>query len=124
MRTKAPAAASALPVSGPSAQAKSPIAPTAPTNRPIYVTLAGRAGDFLTCSDELLSACWAAMRADARALDGLEGHDTGAWLGGPLAVDALAVAATATTLLAASELAHARGAARPSVGLSAEHAAL
>ncbi|HXN39646.1 MAG TPA: hypothetical protein VN892_16550, partial [Solirubrobacteraceae bacterium] len=64
------------------------------------------------------------MRADVRALDTLEVHNTGAWLGGPLAVDDLAVAATATALLAASELAQARGAARPSVGLSGEHAAL
>lgn len=64
------------------------------------------------------------MRADARAQDALEVHDAGAWLGGPLAVDDLAVAATATALLAAGELAQARGAARPTVWLSAEHVAL
>jgi len=64
------------------------------------------------------------MRGDARAVDALEVHGTGAWLGGPLAVDDLAVAATAAALLAASELAQARGAARPTVELSAEHAAL
>jgi crotonobetainyl-CoA:carnitine CoA-transferase CaiB-like acyl-CoA transferase len=64
------------------------------------------------------------MRADARAQDALEVHDAGAWLGGPLAVDDLAVAATATALLAAAELAQARGAARPTVWLSAEHVAL
>lgn len=64
------------------------------------------------------------MRGDARAVDALEVYDAGAWLGGPLAVDDLAVAATAAALLAASELAQARGAARPTVELSAEHAAL
>ncbi len=71
-----------------------------------------------------MGTCWAATRADARALDTLEVRDMGAWLGGPLAVDDLAVAATAAALLAAGELAQARGAARPSVRLSAEHAAL
>jgi hypothetical protein len=78
----------------------------------------------LTVAGELLGACWEAMRADARALDTLEVDQAGPWLGGPLAVDCLAVGATATALLAAADLAEARGARRPTVGLSGEHVAL
>jgi len=74
--------------------------------------------------DELMSACWAAMRADERTLDAVEINGADAWLGGPLPVDSLALAAAAAALLAAAELAQARGAGRPTVGLSAEHVAL
>jgi hypothetical protein len=47
-----------------------------------------------------------------------------AWLGGPLAVDELAVGAVSCALIAAAELAQARGARRPAIGLSGEHVAL
>jgi crotonobetainyl-CoA:carnitine CoA-transferase CaiB-like acyl-CoA transferase len=50
--------------------------------------------------------------------------DRGVWFGGPLDVDGLAVAAVADALLAAADLADARGLGRPSVSLSAEHVAV
>jgi len=50
--------------------------------------------------------------------------DRGVWFGGPLDVDGLAVAAVANALLAAADLADARGLGRPSVSLSAEHVAV
>jgi hypothetical protein len=64
------------------------------------------------------------MQGDASAARGLEIQRGDAWLGGPLPVDDLAVGAVAAALLAAAELAEARGAGRPIVGLSAEHVAL
>src|SRR4051812_5287248 len=73
---------------------------------------------------DLEAACWAAVGGADSARHGLEVTRRDAWLGGPLAVDALAVAAVAAPLLAAAELAEARGAARPAVALDAEHVAL
>ena len=55
---------------------------------------------------------------------GVELADPGVWLGGPLDVDGLAVDAVGTALLAAAELAEARGLGRPEVSLSAEHVAV
>ncbi|MCW3046840.1 MAG: L-carnitine dehydratase/bile acid-inducible protein [Solirubrobacterales bacterium] len=75
-------------------------------------------------SSGLTSVCWAAVGGDERALEGLDVVERDAWLGGPLPVDGLAVGATATALLAAAELAEARGARRPAVGLSGQHVAL
>jgi hypothetical protein len=72
----------------------------------------------------LTAACWSAVGGDAAALSGLEVTDRDAWLGGPLAVDDLAIGAVSAALLGAAELADARGAGRPEVRLSAEHAAL
>lgn len=72
----------------------------------------------------LTAACWAAVGGTPRALDGLEVTGREAWLGGPLAVDGLAVGAVAAALLAAAELAGARGARRPVASLSAEHVAV
>jgi CoA-transferase family III len=50
--------------------------------------------------------------------------DRATWLGGPLAVDELAVGAVSEALVAAADLAEAREAARPAVSVSAEHVAL
>ena len=72
----------------------------------------------------MLRECWSALGGDPAAVGELEVADAGAWLGGPLAVDDLAVAAAGAALLAAAELAEARGLGRPSVALSAEHVAL
>ena len=57
-------------------------------------------------------------------LAGVEVSGRGSWLGGPLDVDGLAVGAVAAALLAAAELAEARGLPRPAVSLSAEHVAV
>jgi hypothetical protein len=57
-------------------------------------------------------------------LEGVEVAARGPWLGGPLDVDGLAVDAVGTALLAAAELAEARGLGRPAVSLSAEHVAV
>src|SRR4051812_14211941 len=73
---------------------------------------------------DLVAACWAAVGGDDAARRGLEVAGRDAWLGGPLAVDTLAVGAVAAALLAAAELAEARGAARPAVALDAGHVAL
>jgi hypothetical protein len=70
------------------------------------------------------AGCLGAVRGDAATPNGLELTDREAWLGGPLAVDDLATAAVSAALLAAAELADARGAGRPHVRLSAEHVAL
>ena len=51
-------------------------------------------------------------------------RSAGAWLGGPLDVDGLAVDAVRSALEAAAELAEARGLGRPQVSLSAEHVAV
>jgi CoA-transferase family III len=67
---------------------------------------------------------WAALDGDAEAVTRVNVLGAGPWLGGPLAVDDLAVGAVATALLAASALAAARGFAPPAVELSAEHVAL
>ena len=50
--------------------------------------------------------------------------DRGPWFGGPLDVDGLAVEAVAAALVAAAELAEARGLGRPAASLSAEHVAV
>jgi hypothetical protein len=55
---------------------------------------------------------------------GLEVTGRDAWLGGPLAVDDLAVGAAGAALLAAADLAEARGLGRPAATLSAEHVAV
>jgi hypothetical protein len=72
----------------------------------------------------LMGDCWAAVGGDARALQRLHVGHRDRWLGGPLPVDELALAAVAAGLLAAAELAEARGCDRSTVGLSAEHVAL
>jgi hypothetical protein len=72
----------------------------------------------------LTDGCWAALGGDPAALTGLEVTRRDAWLGGGLAVDELAVGAVASALLAAAELADARGAGRPAIRLDAEHVAL
>lgn len=72
----------------------------------------------------LIDDCWAAVGGDPRALSGVEIRDNELWLGGPLPVDELALAAITVALLAAAELASARGCEPPRVSLSAEHAAL
>jgi crotonobetainyl-CoA:carnitine CoA-transferase CaiB-like acyl-CoA transferase len=75
-------------------------------------------------SSGLTAACWQAVGGDLGALEQLRITRCDAWLGGVLAVDELAVGAVAAALLAAAELAQARGAGRPMVELSAEHVAL
>jgi crotonobetainyl-CoA:carnitine CoA-transferase CaiB-like acyl-CoA transferase len=72
----------------------------------------------------LIETCWAAVGVGPGNASELEITGRGPWLGGPLAVDDLAVGSVSAALLAAAELAHARGMARPPVGLSGEHAAL
>ena len=72
----------------------------------------------------MLRDYWSALGGDAAALGGLEVSGRDAWLGGPLAVDDLAVGAAGAALLAAAELAEARGLGRPAATLSAEHVAL
>jgi crotonobetainyl-CoA:carnitine CoA-transferase CaiB-like acyl-CoA transferase len=57
-------------------------------------------------------------------LDGVEVSGRGPWFAGPLDVDGLAVDAVGTALLAAADLAEARGLGRPEVSLSAEHVAV
>ena len=73
---------------------------------------------------DVIGQFWEAVGGPADALDAfvLSGRD--AWLGGPLAVDDLAVGAVAAALLAAGELAVARTGCRPLVELSGEHVAL
>src|SRR5829696_738361 len=71
-----------------------------------------------------VKACWTAAGGDAGALDGLDVQRQDRWLGGLLDVDGLAVGAVGAALLAAAELAEARGHRRPSVAVSAEHVAL
>lgn len=72
----------------------------------------------------LTAEFWSAVGGDVDGLDSLEISGRDMWLGGPLPVDDLAIAAIATALMAAGGLAAARGATRPVAGLSAEHAAL
>src|SRR5581483_4872739 len=82
------------------------------------------AGEGGRGSAMLTERVWRGLGGEAALLESLvvEGRD--AWLGGPFAVDELAVASVAAALLAAVELAEARGGGRPAVGLSAEHVAL
>ena len=72
----------------------------------------------------LTGSLWRAVGGDPEMLSSLSVTRADAWLGGPLAVDELAVGAVAAALMAAAELAHARGAERPAIELSAEHVAL
>jgi CoA-transferase family III len=75
-------------------------------------------------SSSLTESLWNAVGGDPEMLGSLAVTDTDAWLGGPLVVDDLAVGAVAAALMAAAELAQARGARRPDIGLSGEHVAL
>src|SRR5262245_46514011 len=94
------------------------------------VALTGRTGvprhlhSPLVDPSGLTAACWRAVGGDPGALDALDVHGRDAWLGGPLAVDELAVGAVAAALLAAAELAETRDWRRPAVELSAEHVAV
>jgi hypothetical protein len=72
----------------------------------------------------MTESLWSAVGGDPEMLQSLSVDREDAWLGGPLAVDELAVGSVAAALMAAAELAQARGARRPAVGLSAEHVAL
>jgi crotonobetainyl-CoA:carnitine CoA-transferase CaiB-like acyl-CoA transferase len=72
----------------------------------------------------MLQTCWSALGGEPAMLETLDITRRDAWLGGPLAVDELAVAAVASALIAAAELSSARGAGRPSIKLDAEHVAL
>jgi hypothetical protein len=74
--------------------------------------------------ESLLEVCWGAVGGEPGPASRLHVSDGDAWLGGPLPVDDLAVAAVGAALLAAAELSHARGAGRPAVTVSAEHVAL
>src|SRR5579872_4261239 len=69
-------------------------------------------------------SCGRALGGDAQGCARLRVVDREAWLGSRLAVDDLAVGAIGAGLLAAAELAQARGFGDPAVELSAEHAAL
>lgn len=82
------------------------------------------AGNYSNCEIGLLATCWGALGGKREAMTGLEIEDRDVWLGGPLPVDDLAVGAVAAALLAAAELAEARGGAQPEVTLNAEHVAL
>jgi hypothetical protein len=72
----------------------------------------------------LASSLWGALGGRAEQLERVRVSDTGAWLGGALAVDELALAAVSSALLAAGELARARGEEAPEIELSGEHVAL
>src|ERR1700749_4253116 len=72
----------------------------------------------------LTESLWRAGGGDREALRSLSVTRADVGLGGPLAVDELAVGAVAAALMGAAELAHARGAERPAIELSAEHVAL
>lgn len=74
--------------------------------------------------NSLTESLWSAVGGDPEMLQSLSVDRPEAWLGGPLPVDELAVGSVAAALMAAAELAHARGTQRPAIGLSAEHAAL
>jgi hypothetical protein len=54
----------------------------------------------------------------------VEVFEGGPWLGGPLDVDGLAVETVSSALVAAADLAEARGLGRPGVSLNAEHVAV
>ena len=72
----------------------------------------------------MLRACWSALGGAPEAPERLAVGGPRAWFGGPLDVDGLAVGAVGAGLLAAAELAEARGLGSPSVSLSAEHVAV
>ena len=73
---------------------------------------------------EWAQTCWTAVGGDAGAVERLEVQRADRWLGGTLDVDGLAVGAVGAALLAAAELAEARGHTLPSVAVSAEQVAL
>lgn len=75
-------------------------------------------------ADGLLARCWEAVGGRGAALEELEVARHDRWLGGPLAVDDLAVGAVGAALLAAAELAEARTGRRPIARLCAEHVAV
>jgi len=72
----------------------------------------------------LARSLWSALGGRAEELERVRVSDRGAWLGGALAVDELALGAVSSALLAAGELARARGGEAPEIELSAEHVAL
>jgi len=72
----------------------------------------------------VVRSLWSALGGAPESLARLSVVREGAWLGGALPVDDFAVGAVACALLAASDLAQARGAGAPDVQLSGEHAAL
>src|SRR5690348_12660335 len=75
-------------------------------------------------SGSLTESLWDAVGGDREMLGSLAVTHADAWLDGPLAVDDLAVGAVAAALMAAAELAQARGAPLPAIGLAGEHVAL
>jgi hypothetical protein len=72
----------------------------------------------------LTESLWEAVGGDPTTLQSLSISRADAWLGGPLPVDSLAVAAVSAALMAAAELAQARGAERPAIDLAGDHVAL
>ncbi|HEY1689502.1 MAG TPA: CoA transferase [Solirubrobacteraceae bacterium] len=72
----------------------------------------------------MIELCWSAVGGDPQAPSQLEVVERDAWLGGPLAVDELALGSVAAALLAAAELSEARTGSRPTIALSGEHVAL
>jgi crotonobetainyl-CoA:carnitine CoA-transferase CaiB-like acyl-CoA transferase len=75
-------------------------------------------------SGTLTESLWNALGGDPEMHRSLAVTRADAWLGGPLAVDDLAVGAVAAALMAGADLARARGARQPEIGLSGEHVAL
>jgi SnoaL-like domain len=75
------------------------------------------------CAIGLTNVCWWAVGGDPATLADLDVQRRAAWLGGPLAVDDLAVGSVASALLAAAELTQARDGRRPGVRLDAEQVA-
>jgi hypothetical protein len=73
--------------------------------------------------DAMLEQAWSALGGDPAAAAALRVDRPGSHLPSPLPVSALAVATAGSALLAAAELAHARGARRPAVALDAVHVA-
>jgi crotonobetainyl-CoA:carnitine CoA-transferase CaiB-like acyl-CoA transferase len=72
----------------------------------------------------MIEVLWNAVGGPPELIADLELARLETWLGGPLAVDALAVGAVSSASLAAAELAEARGAERPIPSVSGEHVAL
>jgi hypothetical protein len=66
---------------------------------------------------------WAALGGDPARADEVAVRAAGRYLSSPFDVDGLAIGAVTAALLAAAELAEARGAARPAVVVDAEHVA-
>lgn len=71
----------------------------------------------------MLETCWLALGGDASRLAELEVRHVGRWLPSAFDVDGLAVGSVGSMLLAAAELAEARGLPRPAVALDARHVA-